>query len=152
MDALCFTTGISNMKSVPARILLLLAVTLLPAACGTIDNIKDKQLGNDLQVVLSRYESAVRWGNPQHAYGFLKPELAEQTPLPPGLENIEVSQYVVVSPPVLLNKTTATQTVGISYILVNRQVEHSLVDRQMWERKDEDSREWYRANPIPEFK
>jgi hypothetical protein len=42
--------------------------------------------------------------------------------------------------------------VAISYILVNRQVERSLVDQQMWERKDEDSREWYRANPIPEFK
>ncbi len=140
------------MKSVPARILLLLLVTLLPAACGTVDNIKDKRLGNELQAVLSRYESAVRWGNPQQAYGFLKPELAEQTPLPHGLENIEVSQYVVVNPPVLLTKTKATQTVGISYILVNRQIEHSLVDQQMWERKDEESREWYRTNPIPEFK
>ncbi len=140
------------MKGVSARIALVLLVTLLPAACGTIDNIKDKQVGNDLQAVLSRYESAVRWGTPQNAYGFLKPELAEQTPLPQGLENIEVSQYLVVSPPVLLSKTTATQTVGISYILVDRQVEHSLVDHQMWERKDEQSREWYRANPIPEFK
>ena len=140
------------MKSVPARILLPLLVTLLPAACGTVDNIKDKRLGNELQAVLSRYEAAVRWGNPQQAYGFLKPELAEQTPLPQGLENIEVSQYVVVNPPVLLTKTKATQTVGISYILVNRQIEHSLVDQQMWEREDEDSREWYRTNPIPEFK
>ena len=79
-------------------------------------------------------------------------ELAAQTPLPQGLENIEVSQYLVVSPPVLVTKTKATQTVGISYILVNRQIEHSLVDQQIWERKDEDSREWYRTNPIPEFK
>ncbi len=140
------------MKGVSARIGLILLVTLLPGACGTVDNIKDKRLANELQAVLSRYESAVRWGTPQNAYGFLKPELAEQTPLPQGLENIEVSQYLVVSPPVLLSKTTATQTVGISYILVDRQVEHSLVDHQMWERKDEQSREWYRANPIPEFK
>ena len=140
------------MKGVRARIVLVLLVTLLPAACGTIETINDKKLGNELQAVLSRYESAVRWGNLQQAYGFLKPELAAQTPLPQGLENIEVSQYVVVNPPVLLNQTTATQTVGISYILVNRQVERSLVGQQMWERKDEDSREWYRANPIPEFK
>jgi hypothetical protein len=140
------------MKGLSAHVVLVLLVTLLPAACGTVDNIKDKRLGNELQAVLSRYESAVRWGTPQNAYGFLKPELAEQTPLPQGLENIEVSQYLVVSPPVLLSKTTATQTVGISYILVDRQVEHSLVDHQMWERKDEESREWYRANPIPEFK
>jgi hypothetical protein len=140
------------MKGVPARIVLALLVSVLNTACGTIDNIKDKQVGNDLQAVLSRYESAVRWGNLQQAYGFLKPELAEQTPLPRGLENIEVSQYVVVNPPVLLTKTKATQTVGISYILVNRQIEHSLVDQQLWERKDEDSREWYRTNPIPDFK
>ena len=140
------------MKSVPARILLLLVPALFHTACGTIDNVKDKKLGNELQVYLSRYESAMRWGNPQHAYGFLKPELAAQTPLPQDLDNIEVSQYLVVSPPVLLNKTTATQTVAISYILVNRQVERSLVDRQVWEREDANSREWYRANPIPEFK
>lgn len=140
------------MKGVSARISLILLVTLLPAACGTVDNFKDKRSGNELQAVLSRYESAVRWGDLQQAYGFLKPELAEQTPLPQGLENIEVSQYVVVSPPVLVSKTTATQTVGISYILVNRQIEHSLVDHQMWERKDEESREWYRSNPIPAFK
>lgn len=140
------------MNGLLVRTFLLLLLSLFHTACGTIDTVKDKRLGNELQVYLSRYESAMRWGNPQHAYGLLKPELAEQTPLPEGLDNIQISQYLVVSPPVLLNKTTATQTVSISYILVNRQVERSLVDQQMWERKDEDSREWYRANPIPEFK
>lgn len=135
-----------------ARILALLSLALSLAACGTIDNVKDKRLGDELQSYLTRYESAVRWGNLQHAYGFLNPELAETTVLPQGLDNIQVSQYLVVSPPVLLSKTTATQTVAISYILVDRQVERSLLDQQLWQREGEGSGEWYRANPIPEFK
>lgn len=140
------------MKGARTRIPFLLLFALMVTACGSVDTIRDKQLGVDLEVYLSRYEAAVRWGNPQHAYGFLKPELADKTPLPSGLENIQISQYLVVKPPILLNRTTATQTVSISYILVDRQVERSLVDHQVWERKDEESREWYRANPIPEFK
>jgi len=140
------------MNGLLARTVCLLSLALLVSACGTIDTVKDKRLGNELQIYLTRYESAVRWGNLPHAYGFLKPELAETTEMPEGLENIQISQYLVVSAPVLLSKTTATQTVAISYILLDRQVERSLVDQQLWEREDEDSAEWYRANPIPEFK
>jgi len=140
------------MNGLLVRILFPLSLAVLLGACGTLDTVKDKRLGNELQVYLTRYESAVRWGNLAHAYGFLKPELADTTVIPQGLENIQISQYLVVSPPVLLNKTTATQTVAISYILADRQVERSLVDRQMWEREDEESTEWFRANPIPEFR
>ena len=97
MGALRFTTGIFNMKGAYARFFLLL-FTLFVAACGTIDTLKDKQLASDLEVYLSRYESAMRWGNPQHAYGFLKPELAEETVIPEGMENIQISQHGFVLP------------------------------------------------------
>ena len=41
---------------------------------------------------------------------------------------------------------------GISYILIDRQVEHTLIDDQIWQRESEQAQAWYRINPIPEFK
>ena len=130
---------------------LLLSILLL-TGCSTVDKVKDAQLGKDLKKYLNSYESALRWGQPGQAYAFLKPEVAEQNPVPAGLENIHISEYDIVGPPVFVTKTQATQSVAISYILQDRQVERSLMDHQTWERTDEESRKWYRTNPIPEFK
>lgn len=137
----------SKQSIVPLLIFLLLSV-----GCSTVDKVKDAQMAKDLKRYLHGYESALRWGQPGQAYAFLKPEIAQQNPVPGGLDNIKVSEYDIVGPPVFVTKTQATQTVSISYIFQDRQVQHSLTDNQIWERKDEESREWYRSNPIPAFK
>lgn len=144
------------MRDTNNPIAFLLLSLLLLAGCSTVEStvekVKDAQMAKDLKKYLNGYESALRWGQPGQAYGFLSPEVAEQNPVPTGLDNIHVSEYDIIGPPVFVTKTQATQTVSISYIFQDRQVQHSLVDNQMWERADEESRQWYRSNPIPEFK
>jgi hypothetical protein len=131
---------------------LLLMLPLLLLGCGAVDTLKDRQLGKELDYTLKRYDATIRWGNPADAYGFLKPEIAAETLVPSGLENIRVTEYVVVRPPVFIDKTTAAQTAAISYIFEDRQIQHSLKDSQIWKRENEGSKFWYRVNPIPEFK
>ena len=140
------------MTSARASLPLLLLMILAVAGCKMVDTIKEKQLGVELEDHLKGYQAALRWGRIEDAYGFLKPEIARQVVLPKGLENIRVTQYRVIKPPTFGSKTTATQTVAISYILIDRQVEHTLIDNQIWQRESEQAVEWYRVNPIPEFK
>ncbi len=139
------------MKGYPTPLSLLLLALLL-TGCGAVDTLKSRQLGKELDQTLRQYDATVRWGNLENAYAFLKPDIAATTPIQPGLDNIRVTEYVVVQPPRFLDKTTATQTAAISYIFEDRQIQHSLVDNQIWKREDEESKQWYRVNPIPEFK
>ena len=129
-------------------LLLLLAVT----GCETVNTIKEKQLGVELEEYLKQYQGTVRWGRMEDAYGFLKPEIARQVRIPKGLENFRVTQYRVIKPPTFRSKTTATQTIAISYILLDRQIERTLIDDQVWQRENEQAKAWYRINPIPEFR
>jgi hypothetical protein len=134
------------------RYLPLLMLPLLLLGCSAVDTLKERQLGKELDNTLKRYNATIRWGNPVNAYGFLKPEIAVDTPIPSGMDNIRITEYLVVHPPTFVDKTTATQAVTISYIFEDRQVRHSLLDTQIWKRDNEESTSWYRANPIPEFK
>ncbi len=131
---------------------LLLLIILTLAGCTVVDTIKEKQLGVDLETSLDGYEATIRWGRVQDAYAFLKPEMAREAKIPASLDSIQVTQYRVIAPPTFRDKTTATQTVAISYILLDSQVERTLIDQQLWQREDEETRNWYRINPIPELK
>ena len=137
------------MKLPVMRLALFIVLLVSLAGCKTVG---DYQSGVDLGSVLSKYETMVRWGQLAQTYGFLKPELAAETSVQTGLENIRVTGYEVVMRPVLLSETTATQTVKISFVLKDRQVERSIMDEQHWVSDEQDARHWWRANPIPEYR
>jgi len=130
---------------------LTLSILLLVSMAGCKD-VKDYQSGVDLGSVLSKYETMVRWGSLEQTYGFLEPELAAKTRMQPGLDNIRITGYEVVMRPVLLSETTATQTVRISFVLQDRQVERTITDEQHWVSDEQETRHWWRANPIPEYR
>lgn len=130
---------------------LAFSIVLLISLAGC-NSVKEYQSGVDLGSVLSKYETMVRWGQLEQTYGFLEPEAATKTRLQAGLDNVRITGYEVVMRAVLLTETTATQTVKIFFVLKDRQVERSIIDEQQWVSDEEETRHWWRANPIPEYR
>ena len=137
------------MKLPVIRLALFIVLLVSLAGCN---NVKDYQSGVDLGRVLNKYESMVRWGQLEQTYGFLEPELAAKASIQTGLDNVRVTEYQVVTRAVLLTETTAIQTVKIPFVLKDRQVERTIMDEQQWVSDEEETRHWWRANPIPEYR
>ena len=130
------------------KLSLFLVSLLLFSGCNSVSNSL-KPEAEKLREALRTYEVTLRWGELADVYGFLTPELKERTPIPAGLENIEVTDYEVLMPP-RVNDRKAQQKVRIRYIHQDRQIVRSLIDHQLWTNSGEKG--WIRANPIPFFK
>lgn len=133
--------------TVRPRLSLTLALCLGLAACVTSGARQD-----ELQVTVRSYENVMRWGKIPAAYDFLRPDLADQGPVPAGLEEIKVTGYdrLTALIPADGEKKRFRVSATIRYVHLDRQVERSLTDQQVWEWDDELER-WWRANPIPAF-
>lgn len=130
----------------PLMIPLLGALLLLPG-CATVE--KDKR-ALALQAATNGYQSAIRWGYYETAFGYLHPDLRKGKPLPEGLTDIRLTGYEVVQPPTMQDENTATQVVNIEYLYEDRQVVKRVSDRQVWTWDDElDS--WWLKSGLPAF-
>lgn len=134
---------------IKTRYLLLVLTSLLLAACQ-VPSISERSKDNKLRDTLNSYESVIRWGILEKAYGFLSPELSEEAVIPDNLKNFRVTGYERINGPSPLSDDKAAQTVLIEYVLVDRQVLRSLIDKQIWQWAEEE-KAWQRANPIPIF-
>ena len=126
-------------------------IALLLLSIGGCETIEDRKSANLLEKVLSSYQNTVRWGDPERAFVFLKPDLFAEEPIPSDLDNARVTGYEVIRPPIALSEGLVKQTARISYVLKDRQIERNLIDEQTWEYQPEE-KVWYRVNPIPEYK
>lgn len=122
-------------------------MVLLTAGCGAVK--KDK-LAVGLQSATNGYQSALRWGYYETAYGFVHPDVREDKPLPTELEGLRVTGYDVAQPPIIQNQDTATQVVVIDYLYEDRQVVKRLTDRQLW-RWDDALKAWKLHSGLPDF-
>jgi len=127
--------------------LLIMAATALTAC----QSLMQKESEKSLQERLKSYEASVRWGYPGQAYNFLEPELAKKSVIPGNLAHIKVTQYKVIQRPDLIAKHVVALVVVLGYVHEDQQVERSLTDRQQWQ-YNEEKKQWYRTNAIPEFK
>lgn len=125
----------------------LLLASLLLSGCQSLEHRKQNQL---LTQTLRSYESTLRWGDLRKAYSFLKPEQAAKTEVPSGLENIQVTGYEVISPPVSLSEENVTQVAHIKYVRKDQQMEKTITDQQLWEYVPEEKR-WYLISKVPDF-
>ena len=132
----------------PNRILLALFSTLLLTlgGCGTIE--KDRK-ANAMSAALNAYGEAIRWGYFDIAYGYVHPDEREE--VPKHLDNVRVTGYEVLRPPIMKDEENAEQVVHIEYIHRDRQRLRSLSDRQLW-RYEKDTNSWWLDSGVPEFK
>lgn len=71
--------------------------------------------------------------------------------VPKYLENIRVTSYDVVQPPVRSDESTATQIAQIEYLHEDVQRVRKLSDRQEW-RYDPATETWWLHSGVPAFK
>ncbi len=122
-------------------------VGLLLAGCGTIE--KDKR-ALALQAATSAYQSAIRWGYYETAYGYVDPDLRKGKDLPAMFKDLRLTGYDVVQPPLVTGEGEATQIVTIDYLHEDRQVVKTLTDRQAW-RYDPKAKTWWLTSGLPKF-
>jgi hypothetical protein len=127
-------------------LLLLLPGIMLPG-CSTVEKAGKSQKRH-LQFL--SYDHAVRWGDLEEAYAYLKPDEVPPV-IPEGLDNIRVTGYELLGPVFNLDENRVSRKVRIEYVLKDRQVVKSLIDNQVWE-YDQQNEQWFRVNPLPEFK
>ena len=132
-----------------SRALELLAglLVLLLTACSTVDQAGKNQR---LHLQLQSYDHAVRWGDPAEAYAFLQPDEVPVA-IPAGLDEIRVTGYEELTPPLRLEEDKVSRKVKIEYVHRDRQVVRTLIDDQVWA-YDPQNEQWFRINPLPEYK
>ena len=122
---------------------------LLLAGCSTV--VKD-QRAIGLVAATSAYQSAMRWGYFDTAYGYVHPDLRKDKEIPPTFKDLRVTNYEVVQPALVTDATQkeAAQVVAIDYLHEDRQVVKTITDRQVW-RYDPKLASWWLASGLPEF-
>jgi len=124
---------------------LFLAATLPFAGCGTIS--KEKK-STAMDAALTTYAEAVRWGYWDTAYGYLDPD--KRKAAPEYLENVRVTSYDVVQPPIMRSETELEQVARIQYVHQDTQRVRSYSDRQLWS-YDEETNAWWLQSGVPRF-
>jgi hypothetical protein len=132
------------------RLMPLLLFALLCVGCETLSTQTE---GQSLQVTLTAYANALRWGGFDQAVKYVDPETLKQHPLTPlDLERykqvsvISYSEQAVVP----VSKHEVSQLVEIGVLNVNTQTERAIVDRQLW-RYDEKTKHWHIVSGLPDI-
>jgi len=126
--------------------LLLTGVVLLFAACSSMEQAG---MNKKLQLQLQSYDHAVRWGDLEEMYAFVKPG-DEPLVVPGGLANVRVTAYEPLTTITEAQGRKVRRRVKIQYLHRDRQVVKTLIDEQLWE-YDDKLEQWFRVNPPPEF-
>ncbi len=131
-------------KLVPLALLLLLFT-----GCSSVD---EKKKSMTLQSTIRAYESTIRWGDYETAYGFINlDELEEPGPLPGDLKVFKVTSYLSSIISVSEDGTEAQVVAEISYYNERSMSVVDMVDRQTWQ-YDTEVGKWYLTVPLPDFK
>ena len=131
------------------RLVPLALLLLLFTGCSTVD---EKKKSMTLQSTIRAYESTIRWGDFETAYGFIKlDEVEDPGPEPRDLKTIKVTAYVSQIVNVSEDGTEAQVVAEISYYNERRMSVVDMVDRQTWH-YDAEIGKWYLVTPLPDFK
>ena len=124
-----------------------LFIGIVLTGCASLE--KDRR-AIGLEAATNAYQSALRWGDFESAMGLLSPELRGDDELPQNLEDLRITRYEVVQPPLIGADDRATQTVSIEYLFEYNQILRRLTDRQVW-RWDEQKNVWWLQSGLPDF-
>lgn len=127
---------------------LLLANLLLLAACVGLPTAAHRQ-----EAALTEYGAAIRWSEFTDALAFVDPALRQQQPQS-DLERERLKQIQVTGYALKIRQAapdgTVEQTVEISLISKNTQVERTITDHQVW-RWDAISKRFWLTSGLPDF-
>lgn len=129
----------------PFALLLTLTAALALGGCGTIE--KDRKV-KAMDAALTTYGEAIRWGYFETAYGYVDP--AKRSAMPKYLENVRVTGYEVLQPPLMKGEKDLEQVVRIEYVHKDTQRLRSLSDRQIWS-YDKKATAWWLQSEVPRF-
>lgn len=136
----------STMRRIALLALALVLTTL--AGCAT-----DKR-NNALNTTLSRYASAIRWGDFTTAQAFVDKDYAAEHPMSSidrgRLDQLRITAYDEGGGPQPDGKDEVVQVVQIGVVNINTQAERSIIDRQRWHYDAEKGR-WYLMTGLPDF-
>jgi hypothetical protein len=123
---------------------------LLVSSCATMNTQSENRA---LQLTLTAYANAIRWGDINQAIPFVDPETLKKHPVTP----LDIERYHQVhfatyteQPVVPLGPHEVRQVVKIDLVNVNTQVERSIVDNQLW-RYDEKDKHWRLVSGLPDI-
>lgn len=126
------------------KIIPLIIIFPLLAGCNSL-------LGNKpattLETTLSAYRTAIRWGYWSQVFNFYTANTIQPTIV---LDNIRVTAYEVLQPPIFINEQHAIQVVEIQYVLNDKQILHKILDKQDWHYNN-DTELWQLHHPLPKF-
>jgi hypothetical protein len=144
------TAAFPAMKKLPIALFGLLAILVCLDGCARVEKEKKTQ---GLEAATLAYGKSIRWAYYETAWGYLHPDLRRNRNPPENLDNIRVTSYEVVQPPIVTdsNQTRAEQVVQIEYVLRNEQVVNRISDRQDW-RYDAETKTWWLHSKLPDFK
>lgn len=130
--------------------ILSLALSAILAVGGGCARVEKEKKVQGLEAAANAYGKSIRWAYYETAYGYLHPSM--RGALPEGLDNIRVTSYEVVQPPVMKNEaqTSAEQVVQIEYVRRDEQVVRTLSERQDW-RYDPETETWWLYSDMPAF-
>ncbi len=128
-------------------ILVLFAVVATGMGCAAVE--KDRRAVG-LQAATNSYQSALRWGYYDTAFGYVHPDQRKNRSLPEVFTELRVTGYDVAQPPVIQDDDNASQVVVIDYLYEDTQIIKRLTDRQQW-RWDDQIGTWWLHSGIPAF-
>jgi outer membrane biogenesis lipoprotein LolB len=120
---------------------------LLLGGCTTVEK-ETRDLS--LQAAASAYQTALRWGYLDTAFGYLAPELRRGKGLPADFKDLRLTDYEILQPAMLTGEGEGTQIVGYEYLHDDRQVVKRLIDHQVW-RYDPKIKNWWLVSGLPKF-
>lgn len=131
------------------RCCTILSVLLL-SGCAAVSAQSENR---DLQLTLTAYANAIRWGDINQAIPFIDPETLKKHPITP----LDVERYKQVhfatyteQPVVPAGPHEVRQVVKIDLVNVNTQVERSIVDNQLW-RYHQTDKHWRLVSGLPDI-
>ena len=136
-----------NRRATAAILAAFALSALLTGGCMIVNDKREIAL----QAATTRYQSAIRWGYFETAYGLVDPAVRSGKPLPQSFEGLQLTGYDVVQPPTIEPDGKATQIVAIDYLFNDRQIMRRITDRQVW-RYDPAIGSWWLVSGLPAFK
>jgi hypothetical protein len=133
-------------KSVAHCVTLLCVIAL--AGCATYAR---KQQQNSFEDITEAYGNAIRWGKYEVTNDFRSGDEGEEDPDFEHLKNIKVTSYELKAVNVSSDGNTVLQDVEIEYYIIDRLIEKTIIDHQLWKYDGEKER-WFLHGTLPDFK